>query len=608
MKYNFLLTSALTSLCFLSSTAALAANSTKMSAEKPARWFEIEVILFKHTSTKADNKEQFTARDLRAKKRRAFDLLAPYLQPNIASLKQLLPNCQQPQSKLPYNISLTPYNLWPAITSKESTDAELSDKESAVGEVTNIAEGNTENFETVNEQYNSQAKAQNKETVISSAKMSVTVLTDTNNDTTEARLGEKTETQAELATAAQSYQAQYANIELPVYDQYPSYSKSALCVIPADFFQQHLSAEQLENFSLDGYPVEKLATTINGLEQWQDDENGKITWASDKAYLISQDSLRLKSIANRIKRSRDYKPLLHLGWRQIGATRRQAQAMKLYAGEHLEFDYQQALTQQQAEQTALELEAILAQRQQTEALFNSQLLMVDNDSESNQALPIDITATDNTATNNTNIDTTTSDILANQPSLPTDELSITEQLRQQAKHQQLNKLYQQFALLDSSLSHSGEDNKASTSANDSNEPMLTEEQIDQVVAQLSADINKQQSRQLSGIDDQESPAAIPPLQPWYLDGLFKVHLDHYLYINSEFNMVESSNKSSMLADSADKRAKADSKNKVISFKQDRRVITGEIHYFDHPLIGMVVQIRRFDPTKPAREAVSQSKK
>lgn len=602
MKYNFLITSALTSLCFLSSTAALAANSTKMSAEKPARWFEIEVILFKHTSTKADNKEQFTARDLTAKKRRAFDLLAPYLQPNIASLKQLLPNCQQSQSKLPYNISLTPYNLWPAITSKESTDAELSDKESAVGEVTNIAEGNTENFETVNEQYNSQAKAQNKETVISSAKMSVTVLTDTNNDTTEARLGEKTETQAELATAAQSYQAQYANIELPVYDQYPSSSKSALCVIPADFFQQHLSAEQLENFSLDGYPVEKLATTINGLEQWQDDENGKITWASDKAYLISQDSLRLKSIANRIKRSRDYKPLLHLGWRQIGATRRQAQAMKLYAGEHLEFDYQQALTQQQAEQTALELEAILAQRQQIESLINSQLLMVDNDS--NQGMSIGIAAT-----NNTNLDTMTSDILTNQPSLPSDELPITEQLRQQAKQQQLNNIYQQFALLDSSLSHSAEDNKQSSSVNDSNEPMLTEEQISHVVAQLSADINKQQSRQLSGIDDQENQAATQPLQPWYLDGLFKVHLhlDNRLYINSEFNMLESANESSVIATSADQNAKADTKNKVISFKQDRRVITGEIHYFDHPLIGMVVQIRRFDPTKPASEAVTQAK-
>mgnify|MGYP000673678348 FL=1 len=47
---------------------------------------------------------------------------------------------------------------------------------------------------------------------------------------------------------------------------------------------------------------------------------------------------------------------------------------------------------------------------------------------------------------------------------------------------------------------------------------------------------------------------------------------------------------------------------MASFKQDRRVISGEIHYFDHPDIGMIVQIRRFDPSKPADEAVTQAKK
>ena len=227
--------------------------------------------------------------------------------------------------------------------------------------------------------------------------------------------------------------------------------------------------------------------------------------------------------------------------------------------------------------------------------------MVDNDSASNQDMPIDFAAT-----NNSNLDKTTSDALASQPSLPSDELSIIEQLRQHAKQQQLNNIYQQFALLDSSLSHSAEGNKPSKSGSYSNEPMPTEEQINHIVAQLSADINKQQSRQLSGIDDQENPAAIPPLQAWYLDGLFKVHLhlNRYLYINSEFNMIEPPNEPSILTTSAN----ADTKNNVISFKQDRRVISGEIHYFDHPYIGMVVQIRRFDPTKPASEAVTQAKR
>jgi hypothetical protein len=55
-------------------------------------------------------------------------------------------------------------------------------------------------------------------------------------------------------------------------------------------------------------------------------------------------------------------------------------------------------------------------------------------------------------------------------------------------------------------------------------------------------------------------------------------------------------------------AEISEKNEVITFKQSRKVITGEIHYFDHPYIGMIVQIRRFDPTKPADQAVTQAKR
>ncbi|GAW95129.1 MULTISPECIES: CsiV family protein [Colwellia] len=589
MKYHFLLTSALTSLCLLSSNTALAANSTKVPAEKPARWFEIEVILFKHLAKNSDNKEQFTARDLSAKKRVAFDLLTPYLQPNIASLKQLLPNCEQPQSKLPYNITLTPYHLWPTVADKQVSNEKITDEQSV---------------DTASEQNNTQANKENNAAVFSSANMSVIVLADASHDS--AAVGLAAETAANLAE--RSEQGQYVHMELPVYTQYPSSSQAAFCVIPADFFQQHLSAEQLAHFSIDGFEVEKLATTINGIEQWRDDENGAIIWASDKPYLISQDSLRLKSIANRIKRSRDYKPLLHLGWRQIGANRRQAQAMQLFAGEHLELGYQQALTQQQGEQNTLQLQAILAQRQQ--ALINSQMLMVESDSESMLVRANATTALNKTLINadtNPNIESNldaSGSTLIKLASL--DELSITEQLRQQAKQQQLDSIYQQFAALDSALLNASLLNKAEASDTSVNGAKATdtEEVIKTIVAQLSADINQQQRRQLTAKDEQEKPVATPPLQPWYLDGLFKVHLEHYLYINSEFNMVETSNQPSMIAGNTDKNAK----DKIISFKQSRRVITGEIHYFDHPYIGMIVQIRRFDPSKPAKQAVTQSKK
>ena len=128
---------------------------------------------------------------------------------------------------------------------------------------------------------------------------------------------------------------------------------------------------------------------------------------------------------------------------------------------------------------------------------------------------------------------------------------------------------------------------------------------------MSSDIRAKDTQlSLDNVTEVQEQIA-PPLQPWSIDGLFKVHLDHYLYIDTEFNMIEASNASSRLSAKqrlANKDQEASGLNKVISFKQDRRVITGEIHYFDHPHIGMVVQIRRFDPSKPADEAVSQSKK
>jgi hypothetical protein len=70
-----------------------------------------------------------------------------------------------------------------------------------------------------------------------------------------------------------------------------------------------------------------------------------------------------------------------------------------------------------------------------------------------------------------------------------------------------------------------------------------------------------------------------PDQVWQLDGLFKLHLDHYLFVNTEFNL----------------RLPANNELQTIYVRQSRRVISGEIHYLDHPHLGIVLQIRRYDP-------------
>jgi len=102
---------------------------------------------------------------------------------------------------------------------------------------------------------------------------------------------------------------------------------------------------------------------------------------------------------------------------------------------------------------------------------------------------------------------------------------------------------------------------------------------------LAIDFNTQDSAK------RPSPP-IKPSQPWTLDGLFRVHLNHYLYITADFNLL------SLIAEQQNLTTPEVNTLKSIRFNQNRRVISGEIHYFDHPYIGMIVQIRKHERPKP----------
>jgi hypothetical protein len=112
------------------------------------------------------------------------------------------------------------------------------------------------------------------------------------------------------------------------------------------------------------------------------------------------------------------------------------------------------------------------------------------------------------------------------------------------------------------------------------------EQIDSRLQQLAAGVplaqpteNSEEQRRLA-----QSNANIPE-QVWQLDGLFKLHLDHYLFVNTDFNL----------------RQLQEGKLHSINIKQSRRLISGEIHYLDHPKLGIVLQIRRFEPPNAASQ-------
>lgn len=74
---------------------------------------------------------------------------------------------------------------------------------------------------------------------------------------------------------------------------------------------------------------------------------------------------------------------------------------------------------------------------------------------------------------------------------------------------------------------------------------------------------------------QQAPTVAMPL--WQLDGFVKVHVKRYLYVDAEFAL----------------RQQGDTQEQISGhFSQFKRVISGEIHYFDHPQMGMIIQIRR----------------
>lgn len=105
--------------------------------------------------------------------------------------------------------------------------------------------------------------------------------------------------------------------------------------------------------------------------------------------------------------------------------------------------------------------------------------------------------------------------------------------------------------------------------------------IDELLHQLNANsqLVTAPDDALSAITPQQLSSTALPSQVWQLDGLFKLHLDHYLFVNTEFNL----------------RVPGTDKLDTVYVRQSRRLISGEVHYLDHPHLGIVLQIRRFEP-------------
>lgn len=502
---KFLATSAIFSSAMLSGVFAShveAAQSKKIDK----RWFEIEVILFSQIDDKSKLKEQFSAGARLPERTRIVDMLNGYLYPELAELKLQLPNCQQGE----YEKSLLEQaTRWPELYPEKSLDEIdlIIESQLPISDSFSTDSSSLNQAQTFNPYALSTQPAQEQQLQDGTNQQNIDAQGLAEPNVAEESLAEEglVEELVELTPEqiALIEQAEEAFTDLPL-AYTPEPFKKTLC---------HVEIQRQD----DQYPIEQLTGRINGAEFVD----------TDLPYLISSSSLKLKDIYLQLRRSKNFKPLLHVGWRQSLINRRPAsrvKSMRLYAGDHFQQQYENSLVQYEKSLQQYN-ESLQQYNESLEQSGEQDVLALNNKENAEQRLLSDKVAY----------------IVNNLATAPTD----TEQLISQ---------------LDSDNLFAG--------------------MID------SSDV-------MNGSHVLSKPEK--PIMPWLLDGLFRVHLNHYLYITADF-LVSNKDGKQLATEALTKDKTTDWL--AIPFAQNRRVISGEVHYFDHPYMGMVVQIRRYKKPAP----------
>jgi hypothetical protein len=526
-------------LCSAVLTFPLSLNAT--TQKNNDRWFDVEIILFSQLGDKNQLKENFPDSSELPKHRRVEDLLSRYLNPDIRTLKQLLPRCDSPHyvgdlakknAKLPelfrekslaqisqLALELLVSNHSRGIGQDSTKLLDSSNNETKFSADNDTARRHvfTDNTGLNNAGLNSEMASADTESnpAINNATINNNTIALPTNLTDE----ERTKNQRLLLAAEQEFQG--------LKFQYPAKTEPILlCRIDQAYFADYQIKNP--NFDYHGFSVDKVPLLINGPE---DIDN-------NKTHLLSKNSLQLNDIIQDLRYSKNFRPMLHMGWRQVARPEKQSVPVKVYAGENFVNPYQKQLTK-----------------------FNDQK---------------------NQQTTHLLKDTSKKNLLE---SLPVQNQN--EQL-QQAKQARLEQIITQIA------------------------------QVNENTDELLASLN-QQDLSLKLTDEMPLTVNTPPIAPiqqWFIEGFFNIHLKHYLFITADFNILDNSLAELATARLAPKlptnanvnlnsaaNASTPRQAKAIRFQQNRRVISGEVHYFDHPYMGMIVQIRPY--TKPQPEPKSK---
>jgi hypothetical protein len=292
-------------------------------------------------------------------------------------------------------------------------------------------------------------------------------------------------------------------------------------------------AEQIDpSFASISYLLE--AETQNQIQRVPQVINGMEWQQKRSAMLLPKSTTRMFDLYSKIERQRDITPLLHLNWRQqVHFGRENAQTIRLFAGQNFadQFD------------------------------ANGSPIVSDTD------------------------------ILFNRLNQPADEFYIPEE---------------ELALL------STEQQQALLSGDLGSQDSFNEDIFDKIELALADNtpINIEDTDNQSHQQTIDSKSTMLK-QLWQLDGGVTVYLRNvgripYLHIDSDLDFrqpIFAANKSVELKEISDDLIEqgAIAVNQPlqpnylqsVNFNQLRRVISKQVHYFDHPLFGMVVKINRY---------------
>ncbi|MCF2946996.1 peptidoglycan binding protein CsiV [Paraglaciecola aquimarina] len=525
-------------------------------------WFDVEVILFDRHQATDSVSEKFRQSSLLANENQALDLFTPYLTPDLSFVRAGLPFCrasrieleqQKHQEKFAFPEPEQETELDPEqkVESAEQRSSSIHDNE--LTESSTLADTA---LDTKNQDLPQQDTDQPSDDNFEYQVVSSDIFSDNQSviDTNQAVNKESNQTDQEILKAegsdaevsvlseqkrAPMHDLTVDWIEWQAPQRYP-------CVY-AEQVEPSLLSYQLYLETVNQDPLEQLSqmpVEINGVE-WQQKQQ-----QNQGSFLLPKDLLRMQDLYQSIKKQKDIEPLLHTSWRQkvtFGAEN--AQSYRLFAGKNYASEFAASGLRKAKEQAELS-----AQQPISEKFY-----------------------------------------------IPDEELRTMSTEQKQtwiASHQNEDVTVPEgsFDLF----------TKIEQALND-NSDLSTEFYVSQQVQPISDETNDSLG------------------QLWQIDGNIKVYLKNvgrvpYLHIDSNLdyrkpvfdpnittessttkqtstNLLATDELTNQLTSNLDPASSIEAPQtnfiQSANFNQLRRVISKQVHYFDHPLFGMIVRIHRY---------------